>query len=72
MTKQPQVGHGLLNIEASRSHSDTPQSVGLLWTSDQLSCALLELSCVYYCSCLVCIVVILYVCCTMCVLLFLL
>jgi len=22
-------------IEASRSHSDTPQSVGLLWTSDQ-------------------------------------
>ena len=23
-------------IEASRSHSDTPHSVGLLWTSDQL------------------------------------
>ena len=22
-------------VEASRSHSDTPQSVGLLWTSDQ-------------------------------------
>ena len=29
------VGQGLLVIEASRSHSDTPQSVGLLWTSDQ-------------------------------------
>jgi len=29
------VGHDL-NIEDSRSHSDTPQSVGLLWTSDQL------------------------------------
>ena len=26
---------GLLIIEVSRSHSDTPQSVGLLWTSDQ-------------------------------------
>jgi hypothetical protein len=25
----------LLIIEASRSFSDTPQSVGLLWTSDQ-------------------------------------
>jgi len=23
-------------IEVSRSYSDTPQSVGLLWTSDQL------------------------------------
>ena len=30
------VGQDLLNIEASRSHSDTPHSVGLLWTSDQL------------------------------------
>jgi len=29
------VGQGLLVIEDSRSHSDTPQSVGLLWTSDQ-------------------------------------
>ena len=29
------VGQGLLFIEASRSHSDTPQSVALLWTSDQ-------------------------------------
>jgi len=26
---------GLLIIEASRSHSEAPQSVGLLWTSDQ-------------------------------------
>jgi hypothetical protein len=35
MAQQPLVGQGLLIIEASRSHSDTPQSVGLLWTSDQ-------------------------------------
>jgi len=32
MARQP-LG-GLLNIEASRSHSDTPHSPGLLWTSD--------------------------------------
>jgi hypothetical protein len=32
----PTVGQGLLIIEASRSPSDTPHSVGLLWTSDQL------------------------------------
>ena len=31
----PPVGQGLLNIEDSRSYSDTPHSVGLLWTSDQ-------------------------------------
>jgi len=31
----PLVGHGLLIVEASRSHSDTPHSVGLLWTNDQ-------------------------------------
>ena len=31
MAQQPLVGHGLLSIEASRSHSDTPHSVGLLW-----------------------------------------
>jgi hypothetical protein len=30
----PIVGQGLLIIEASQSHSGTPQSVGLLWTSD--------------------------------------
>jgi hypothetical protein len=35
MAQQPLVGQGLLIIETSRSHSDTPQSVGLLWTSDQ-------------------------------------
>ena len=29
------LGPGFLTIEASRSHSDTPQWVGLLWTSDQ-------------------------------------
>ena len=33
--QQPLVGQGLLIIEASRAHSDTPQSVGLLWTNDQ-------------------------------------
>ena len=31
----PPVGQGLLIIEASWSHSDTPHTVGLLWTSDQ-------------------------------------
>ena len=36
MAQQPPVGQGLLTVEASRSHSDTPQSVGLLWTRDQL------------------------------------
>ena len=35
MAQQPLVGQGLLIIEASRSYSDTPHSVGLLWTSDQ-------------------------------------
>jgi len=35
MVQQPLVGHGVLIIEASRSHSDIPQSVGPLWTSDQ-------------------------------------
>ena len=29
------VGQDLLIIEASRSHSDTPHSVRLLWTRDQ-------------------------------------
>jgi hypothetical protein len=29
------LGQGVLIIEASRSHSDTPHSAGLLWTSDQ-------------------------------------
>jgi len=35
MAQQPVVGQGLLIIEASRSHSDVPYSVGLLWTNDQ-------------------------------------
>jgi hypothetical protein len=35
MAQQPPVGQGFLIIEASRSHSDTPLSVGLLWTSDE-------------------------------------
>jgi len=28
-------GQGLLNVEDKWSHSDTPNSIGLLWTSDQ-------------------------------------
>jgi len=35
MAQQSQVGKGLLIIEASRWHSDTPHSLRLLWTSDQ-------------------------------------
>jgi hypothetical protein len=35
MARQPLGVLGNLIIEASRSHSDTPHSVGLLWTSDQ-------------------------------------
>jgi hypothetical protein len=35
MAQQPLVGQGLLTIAASRSHSDTPHSAGLLCTSDQ-------------------------------------
>jgi hypothetical protein len=35
MARQPLGGLGRLIIEASRSHSDTPHSVGLLCTSDQ-------------------------------------
>ena len=35
MAQLPLVDQGLLIIEASRSHSDTRKSVGLLWTSDQ-------------------------------------
>jgi len=37
--QQPPVGLGLLIIEASRLHTDTPQSVGLLWMSDQSDAA---------------------------------
>jgi hypothetical protein len=40
MALRPNAGHGLLILEASRSHThthnDAPQSVGLLWTCDQL------------------------------------
>ena len=32
----PPVGQGLLILEVSRSLNYTPQSVGLLWTSDRL------------------------------------
>jgi hypothetical protein len=35
MAVQPLVDQGLLIVEASRSHSNAPQSVGLLWTNDQ-------------------------------------
>jgi len=35
MAHQSLMGQGLLIMVASRSHSDTPLSVGLLWTSDQ-------------------------------------
>ena len=35
MAQQPLVGQGLLITDASRSHWDTPQWAGLLWTSDQ-------------------------------------
>jgi hypothetical protein len=31
----PAVGHDLLIFEALESHSDTPQSIGVLWTGDQ-------------------------------------
>jgi len=33
--KCPLVGQSVLTVEDSRSHSDTPQSVGFLWKSDQ-------------------------------------
>jgi len=36
MAQQPLEGYGLLTFQASRSHSDTQQPIGLLWTSDQL------------------------------------
>jgi len=36
MAQQSLKGQGLLTFEASRSRSDTPLSVGLLWTNDQL------------------------------------
>jgi len=36
MGQQLPVGQVLLIFDNSLSHTDTPQSVGLLWTSDQL------------------------------------
>ena len=33
--ESPSVGQGLLTVQALRSHSETPYSEGLLWTSDQ-------------------------------------
>jgi len=35
MTQQPPVGQDLLISDDSWSHLDSPQSVGLLWRSDQ-------------------------------------
>ena len=35
MVKQPLVSQGLLIIEALRSHSDTPHSLGLLWAREK-------------------------------------
>jgi len=35
MGQQPLIGEVLLIIEASRSHSDTTQSAGILWMNDQ-------------------------------------
>jgi len=37
MVRQPVVSLGLLIIEVSRSHSDTPHSARLLWASDRLN-----------------------------------
>jgi len=34
-TRQPRVGYGLRILVFSRSRSDTPHSVGLLWTGDE-------------------------------------
>jgi hypothetical protein len=36
LARKSPVGQGVLIHEASRSHSDAPQPVGLLWTSDML------------------------------------
>jgi len=36
MARQSPVGQGFLIVEATRSHSDTPDLIMLLWTSDEL------------------------------------
>jgi len=33
MVRHPIMGQGILIVEASRSHSDTPHSVRIIWTS---------------------------------------
>jgi hypothetical protein len=35
MARKPASGQRPLIFEASRSHTDSPHSVGLLWASDQ-------------------------------------
>jgi len=35
ITQQPLMGQDILFVKVSRSYSDTPHSVGLLWVSDQ-------------------------------------
>jgi hypothetical protein len=35
MARRPLVDQGVLIVETLLSHSETPYSVGLLWTSDQ-------------------------------------
>ena len=35
MMQQPIVGQGLLTVEASRPHTDTPHSGGRLWNNDR-------------------------------------
>jgi len=35
MAQESLVGQGPLIFEAAQSHSDTPHSVGVFWTSDQ-------------------------------------
>jgi len=35
MARQFLVGQGVVIVHASRSHSDIPHSIGLLWTSDR-------------------------------------
>jgi len=65
MTQQPSVGQGFIIVEALRSHSDTPHSVGVLWTGDQLlkqnrnNIILIMYS---YCYCL-CMLIVMYCLC---------
>jgi len=35
LVRQPLVGQGLCIVEVLLSHSDTPHTIGLFWTSDQ-------------------------------------